>query len=151
MRSLVLIIISVLLAGCDYIGGVVRQTKQMPSAPSTQCVREAVSSVEGVTNVTYSLEQGGRPLTLHGIAEPDQVHRVRYTYASVNGDVHFVVRYDGSATYHHTYICINCSPPQSTVDSVYPGMRAIDEAIRSRCGVSAPIYESCRGVRCGGA
>lgn len=149
MRSVVPILF-ILIAGCDHIGGVVRHTGEMSAAPSLQCVRDAVFSVEGVTNVTYSLEQGSRPLTLHGIAEPDQVHRVRYTYRGVNSDLHFVVRYNGSATYYHTYISINRTPPQSIIDSIYPGMRAIDEAVWSQCGVAAPIYESCRGVRCGG-
>jgi hypothetical protein len=150
MRSL-LLLLPVLLAGCDHIAGVVRQTSQMPSAPSPQCVQEAASSIEGMTNVAYSLEQGGRPLTLHGIEKPDQVHRIQYRYAGVNGNLYFIVRCDGSATYHHTYICINCTPLQSNVDTIYPAMLAIDEAVRSRCGLSAPIHEVCRGIRCGGA
>lgn len=150
MRVL-LLVVSALVVGCDHIHGVARYTAPMPLTPSVQCVKEAVSSVGGVSNVSYSLEQGGRPVTLHGIEKSDQVHRFWYEYKGIKSNAYLVARYDGSATYHHSYGCINCTPPQGTIDTLYPGMRAIDEAVWSRCGLSLPIHESCSGVKCGGA
>ena len=150
MRAL-LLAIAALVTGCDHIHGVARYTDPMPSAPPARCVQDAVSSVEGVKNVSYSWELGSRPLTLHGIEKPDQVHRFWYEYKGIKSNLYFVARHDGSATYHHSYGCLNCTPPQSTIDTLYPGMRAIDEAIKLRCGVSAPIQESCSGGKCGGA
>jgi hypothetical protein len=150
MRVLLLVIL-VLAVGCDHVHGVHRYTSPMPSAPSAQCVEHAISLVEGVKNVRYTLEQGSRPVTLRGVEVPDQVHRFWYEYKGIKSNLYLLVRYDGSATYHHFYGGINSTPPQSTIDGVYPGMRAIDEAVRARCGISVPIRESCSGVKCGGA
>jgi hypothetical protein len=148
MRVL-LLAISVLVAGCDHMYGIRRYTDPMPSAPSIQCIKDAISLVEGVKNVSYTIEQGSRPLTLRGVEVPDQVHRFWYEYNGTKSGLYLLVRYDGSATYDHSYVGLNYTPPQSTIDGIYPGMRAIDETVRARCGISAPIRESCPGVKCG--
>lgn len=149
MRVL-LITIVVQIAGCDFIHGVARYTGPMPIAPSAKCVEEAIAAVDGVKNVSYSQEEGGRPLTLHGIEKPNQVHRFWYEYKGIKSNVYYVVHYDGTAEYHHSYGCINCTPPQELIDRLRPGMLAIDEAVSSRCGLTVPIHESCSGVTCGG-
>jgi copper chaperone CopZ len=147
----VLLAAVILVAGCDYLHGVSRYTGEIPIAPPSKCVEEAISSVDGVTNVSYSLEEGGRPLTLHGIQQSDQVHRFWYEYKGIKSNVYFISHYNGTADYHHSYGCINCTPPQEVIDRLYPGMRAIDQAVTSHCGLAVPIHERCSGVRCGGA
>lgn len=150
MRTLFIFLV-LLVTGCDTINGVTRYTDTMPSAPSVKCVEEAISSIEDVESVSYSLEEGGRPLTLHGIEKPDVVHRFWYEYKGIKGNVFFVVHYNGTAEYDHSYGCINCTPPQELIDRLYPGMRAIDEAVKTRCGLASPLNERCQGVSCGGA
>jgi hypothetical protein len=150
---LALLGIASLLAGCDYIHGVVR-TAPVLADPPVKCIEEAIASVEGIRNVSYSLEEGGRPLTLRGIEKADEVHRFWYEYHGVRSNVYFVKHHGGSAQYHHSYGCINCTPPQEVIDRIYPAMLAIETALESRCdlvGLRQSVRESCTGVRCGGA
>ena len=107
-----------------------------------------------MSHVESRLETGGRPLTLHGIEKPDQVHRFLYEYKAIHGSFYYILHYDGRAEFHHTYGSIRIKPPQAIIDTLYPAFGAVDDALESQCGLidlKIAIHEICSGVRCGGA
>ena len=141
------------LAGCDTFYGVSRYTDNFSPAPLDSCVIEAVESIDGISKVTFQVEDGGRPLTLHGIEKPDQIHRFWYEYKGIRNNFYFAVTYQGAVEYHHGYGCLNCRPPQAVIDKIYPVFASVEGAIEAHCGLvgfKARVKEGCAGVRCGG-
>jgi hypothetical protein len=107
-----------------------------------------------MSNVQYKIESGEKPLTVHGIENPDQIHRFWYDYKGIHNNFYFLVRCDGVAEFHHGYFCMNCTPPQKDIDTIYPAILAVEDAIQEQCGPSnlkTKITETCSGVRCGGS
>jgi hypothetical protein len=154
-RLAILPVLILTLSGCDVIYGVSRNTPNtLEMVPDISCVTSAVSSVSGVSEVSHRIESGGRPLTLHGIEKPDQIHRFFYKYNGLSGNFYFLINYQAHAEFHHTYIEMNRKPPQSEIDQMRPVMRQIEQAIENRCGMTdlnRVIKETCYGVLCKGA
>jgi hypothetical protein len=143
-----------LLGGCDVFYGVTHTSQHFVPLPTDSCVVNAVASIPGMNHVESRLETGGRPLTLHGIEKPDQIHRFLYEYKGVHGNFYYKLQYDGRAEFRHTFLSLGTKPPQATIDSLYPAFRAADDVLESQCGLidlKAAIHEKCLGVRCGGA
>jgi hypothetical protein len=141
------------LAGCDIIYGVGRGTNTFSPIPSDECVVQAVESIAGMSSVSFRLESGGRPLTLHGIEKPEVVHRFFYEYKGIRNNFYFLVNHDGSAEFHHGYLGMNYKPSQSDIDTIYPAILSVEDALQHHCGViglKSGIKETCSGVRCGG-
>lgn len=139
-----------LVAGCDYVHGVTRFTN-VAQVPPFKCVEDSLRKVDGVSDVVYRIETGGRPLTAHGVEKPDQVHRYMYTYAGLNGNFVFIVNYKGDTEFYHTYIDINATPPQADIDAIRPAMSKIEKRVANECEVvdlASSIKESCSGVQC---
>jgi len=119
--------------------------------PDISCITNAVQSVPGVSNVEYRSESGGRPLTIHGIEKPDEIHRYIYQYSGLTGNFYFRVNYKGGVDYNHTYFDINRTPPQNEIDEIRPVMFKIEQAIETECGVkgfTSGVVERCSGVKC---
>ena len=140
MKSLALVAV-VLCSGCDTFRGVVRYTAEMPVSPSVECVKEALESVEGVSNVVYSFETKSNP-SIGG------THRYWYEFRGLKSHLFIHVRNDGWARYHHSHGCLNCNPTQEAVDQIYPVMLAIDRAVTDRCNLEGQIEQLCSGVKC---
>lgn len=142
--------VSIFVAGCDTIGGI-SHVKRETSLPGNSCIINAVQSVQGVSDVEYRTESGGRPLTLHGIEKPDEVHRYIYRYSGLMGNFYYRVNYKGDVEYHHTYFDINRVPPQSEIDNIRPIMFEIEKTIETKCNLNdfvSGIEEKCSGVKC---
>jgi len=140
----------VLVAGCDYVHGVIHFTR-ITEIPPFKCVENSLRKVEGVSDVLYRTEEGGRPLTAHGIEKPDRIHRYMYKYAGLNGNFYFKVNYKDETEFYHTYIDINATPPQADIDAIRPAMFQIEKRVADECGVpnfSSSVKESCSGVQC---
>lgn len=139
-------------AGCDTIYGVSHSTTDFTPIPPDSCIVAALQSIPGMSDVSSRLEEGGRPLTLHGIEKPEQIHRFFYVYSGVRGSLFYSVSFEGHAEFYHSYISINSRPPQDRVDRIYPAFKAVDEALETRCGMAdltLKIRETCNGVHCG--
>jgi len=142
-----------LVVGCDYIHGVSRVSTDFTPYPGSNCVVDAVKSIDGMSNVFYQKESGGRRLTLHGMEKPDEIHRFWYEYKGLRNNFYFLVDYKGHVQLHHSFGCLDCTPPQEQVDKIYPAILAVEEALESRCGITglrSNIKEYCSGVHCGG-
>jgi hypothetical protein len=138
------------ITGCDFIHGVSHVRLDSPT-PDIKCLENAVTAVPGVTKFEYRNEEGGRPLTMHGIEKPNQIHRFFYQYSGLNGNFYFLVNYKGEAEFRHTYIDINRTPPQRDIDTIRPVMFEIENEIEKQCGLvgfSAQVIEECMGVEC---
>jgi hypothetical protein len=143
-----------LLGGCDTVYGVTHGSQHFAPLPTDSCVVNAVESIPGMSHVESRLETGSRPLTLHGIEKPDQIHRFLYEYMGIRGSFYYKLQYDGRAEFSHTFLSMGTKPPQATIDTLYPAFRAVDDVLESQCGLidlKAAIHERCLGVRCGGA
>ena len=139
------------LVGCDVGHGVTRMSRPFQPYPGTLCVANAAGSIEGVSELSHSEEQGGRPITLSGIKAPDRIYRFRYKYDNVENDFYFRVRYDGETELRHVYGCIGCTPPQDVIDTIYPYFLALERALEDQCDISdlaGNIQEHCSGVKC---
>lgn len=104
-----------------------------------------------MSDVEYRIENGGRPLTAHGIEEPDQIHRYTYKYTGLNGNFYFKVNYEGETEFYHTYIDVNATPRQTDIVIIRQAMFKIEKRVADECGVvalSSSVTESCRGVQC---
>lgn len=148
-RILLLVAIA-LVAGCDYMHGVSRFTK-VGTVPPFKCVEDSLRRVGGVSDVAYRVEEGGRPLTAHGIEKPDQIHRYMYTYRGLRTNFYFKVNYKNEIEFHHTYFDINATPPQDDIDEIRPIMFKIEKRVANECGIpelSSSVKESCSGVQC---
>jgi len=143
-RLLLLAAIAI-VAGCDHMHGVRHFTK-VAEVPPFRCVENTLRKVEGVSDVAYRVEEGERPLTAHGIENPDQIHRYMYRYAGLNGNFYFKVNYKGDTEFHQTYIDINATPPQADIDVIRPAMFKIEKRVANECGVvnlTSSIKEAC--------
>ena len=73
----VLLGVIALLTRCDPIDGINRDA-QLSSLPELSCVQRAVRSISVVESVRRRESRGGRPLTLTGLDEPDQLYYFSY-------------------------------------------------------------------------
>ena len=149
-----LTILVLALVGCDYIHGVSRVSPEFQPYPRTECVLEAVKSIEGMSDVSYREESGSRPLTLRGVEKHDEIHRFWYQYKGLRNNFYFRVSYNGNTQLFHGYGCFNCTPPQEDVDRIYPAIIAVEQALETQCGISGlarSTKEFCSGVKCSGA
>jgi len=143
-------LILMIITGCDSIRGVSHIRNESPY-PDQACIKKAVLAVPGISEFDYRGETGGRPLTVHGIEKPNQIHRYLYKYSKLNGNFYFIVNYEGKTEFHHTYIGINRTPPQKEIDLMRPVMFKIEKEIEKQCGLagfSAGVIEHCMGVKC---
>ncbi|WP_351018647.1 hypothetical protein [Shewanella sp. AC91-MNA-CIBAN-0169] len=113
---------------------------------------KATKSVQGVSDVEYRSEEGGRELTLSGIQQPEVISRILYTYDGLNGNFYFRTNHKGIVEFNHTYFGINRRPPQSDIDKIRPVMLKIEDSITQHCkiDISTKTVEKCMGITCGG-
>jgi hypothetical protein len=150
MKILAILVSVVVIAGCDTMRGVTRVAYFEP-APDNECVIEAAKSINGLTDIKYTTESGGRPLTLHGIEKANVIHRYSYTYKDIENDFYFSESYNGKVEFRHGYGCLNCYPPQELIDKIYPFIIQMENQLQEQCGVSglvSGIQEFCSGVKC---
>lgn len=150
MKLILIITLSFLVSACDFVRGVTRSSS-FSQYPNTECVLNATRSIDGVSSVRYTTEEGSKPLTMHGIEKPDIIHRYWYTYKDIENDFYFRESFDGSVELRHGYACLNCYPDQDIINTIYPFLTTVEEKLKSQCGVSiepSNTYESCSGVVC---
>lgn len=149
-----ILIVTTVLCGCEVFQGVVRESADFDQIPQPTCVTNAISTVPGISNVTYHADSGGRPITLHGIEKADVIQLYNYKYEGLKSSLWIVIRYDGHATLHDSFGCLNCGLSQSEVNRIYPAILQIEHALEAQCGMvglRSKMREHCRGVTCGGA
>jgi hypothetical protein len=150
MKLLSIFILVIAILGCDTVSGISRVAYFKP-VPTSECVIEAAKSIEGLAEIEYRTESGGRPLTLHGIERADVIHRYRYVYKGIRNNFYFVESYNGNVEFRHGYGCLNCDPPQELIDTIYPFIINLERQLQLQCGinnVSSGAKEFCGGVKC---
>jgi hypothetical protein len=150
MRTISILFVSVVLAGCDFYYGVSR-SENLDQFIDHRCVKAALEKVDGITDIRYEFREGGRPLGRYGLAPPDQVHYYYYKTHGLNGYVYILVDYKLRSSFHQSYGALNAKPPQEQIDIIRPIMSEIERAIEQTCnieGFASRIRESCMDVRC---
>ena len=146
MKTIVVILIATAtLCGCEVFNGVVRESAEFDQTPPTTCVINAISSIPGVTNVTYHDESR--------IEEKDLIQSYNYKYEELEGSLWIVIQNDGHATLYDRFGCLNCKLSQAEVNRIYPAILEIEHALEVQCGMvglQSKMREYCRGVTCGG-
>lgn len=141
------------LAGCDTINGVTRVSSDIGPVPvdAYQCVADAITNMEDVELVRYTVDEGSRPLTLSGVEAPDVVHSYWYRYSGIGAGMQLVMKYDGRVEFRQSHIRINGTPSQADIDVIRPLMTRIEKAVADQCGITAletGVSEKCSNVRC---
>jgi len=153
MRHVVVLLAAMPCASCDIFYGVFHSARDVSPIPSDSCVVNAIGAIPGITNVSSGVEAGGRPLTLHGVEKPDEIHRFFYEYHGIRSSFFISVSYQGHADYFHDFIDINRKPSQDVIDRLHPVFSEVDRVLQTQCGMTnlaLKVHETCRGVRCGG-
>lgn len=121
------------------------------SVPANECVMASAKSIKGLTEIESVTESGDRPLTLNGIEKENIIHRYWYMYKGIKNDFYFVESYNGKVEFWHGYGCLNCYPPQETIDKIYPFIIQLENELQEQCGISSlasGLQEFCSGVKC---
>lgn len=126
IRVLIVLLASVMLAGCDTISGVSRGSK-VHMLPDIAAVKARIESYPEVKEVKFWQAAGGRPITLTGLHKAEEVFYLSYTdRASVRGILMFTRDYKGVVSYSQYLIDINRRPPQPWIDATWPVMKKIE-------------------------
>jgi predicted small secreted protein len=130
------------LTACDHLSGVSRDATIAVADLPMDCVVEATKSVPGVTDVAYQTESDGQTLTLDGLKPSAVVHRVKYLYSGLHGNLYFRKDYKGATTFAHTYLGINQTPPSDEIELIRPAMEKIENSIALRCPTLATLAQA---------
>jgi len=151
-RATLLVLMATLsLLGCDSLSGVTRSA-DVPYLPSTECVTHALEAIPGVTRVRHKVEQGGRPLTWHGLERADTLYYYHYEVEGVPGSLYFVQDYQGRVEFHQGRVYINRRMPRQEFDTIYPIMQAVERQLELHCGLidlTPAVDEHRSGIDCG--
>ncbi len=136
------------LSGCDFMYGVNR-IAPVAVPTSWQCISSTIESIPEITDVRYSEEQGSQPITWSGVQRPTVVRRYRYRTASLDNELYFTERFDGSVEYHHGRLYMNHKPSQAEFDKFIPLIHRVELALQGSCGIGKiSAQEYCAGMRC---
>jgi hypothetical protein len=122
------------LCGCDTIYGV-SHVAELAAPPHPDCMRQVLAAMPG--------------LEVSDQWEKRQLFSYRGVSGSqVRGILQVHKRSDGRYVYNNGNWMINGRPPQAEIDATRPMLRAIDAGLAERCGLIAPVRETCNGVAC---
>ena len=151
MHKVALVVVALVLGGCDSYYGVSRQAR-LEHFVDHRCLKAALEQVNGITDIKYQFAEGGRPWTGSGLQAPDQLHYYFFKVNELNGNVYFLVNYEQKTEFHQSYGALNMMPPQEHIDIIRPIMTKIEKEIEISCGIKgfvAKITEHCAKVQCG--
>ena len=134
-RIFSLTLVSFLLGACDSIHGITHINNKVLFYPKSKCIKNAVTSIDGVSQLEYKEYEGSVPLTLHGLEEKDKIHSYFYKYHDIRGYFSFSVNYKGEVKYFQSYTDINRVPPQKNIDKIRPIMFKIEKNIEKECNL----------------
>lgn len=135
------------VSACDPMHGFTR-VAYFESYPPDNCIITTTKTIDGVSEVGYMREVGGRPLTLHGIESPDVIHRYWYTYKNIENDFYFVESFNGRVEFRHGYGCLHCHPSQDVIDTIYPFILELESRLKEQCEIrelDSALQEFCSG------
>ena len=138
------------LVGCDTYYGLARRIST-DHVVNHVCIRDALGSVEGIHNIQHKQIEGGIPLTITGLQEPDQVHYYFYKIDSLNGYIYISTNYERKTEIAQTYGALNVIPPQEDINKIRPLMVKIESAVMEKCkieNIETLVKETCNGVTC---
>lgn len=107
--------------------------------------------IDELENIKYIYSEGGRPLTLRGLEDPDKIHYFRYSVNSVKAYVGLLINYQNKSVFWQGYPALNDSPPKIEFEIILPTMKLIEKEISKKCGIAnlqEGISEGCNLVYC---
>jgi hypothetical protein len=143
MRAIVLVALSLALAGCDPAYGVWRQA-YVGHMPDPSKVRAIVQHTPGIDKVTYRHYQGGFPSSTEDYFDYSGGSHVR-------GELRFRLDTRKRIQYSQTCMSLLEPPPQEYIDATLPGMKRIELRLEREAGLSglqSSVTQDCRRVVC---
>jgi hypothetical protein len=143
-----------MLVGCPReTNSISRVSRPFNPLPDFNCIARAVASVDGVSSVELSTEQGGRQLTFSGLQRPEIIYRYNYLHAgaSNNGNLYFVVDYRDQSTLRQIHTCDRC--PKGFFALKRSVMLNLEKAMQQTCSLpdlTEITNEFCNGLGCSG-
>jgi hypothetical protein len=137
MRSLAVILVSLLLAGCDTMYGIYRRAP-VPTVPDMAAIKARIESYPEIEKVEFKqFDSGARPITLTGLKKEDEIYQIHYFGGdSVRGYLVFERDYKGRVTYRQYLTSMNRRVPQEWVDATWPVMKKIEADLIFLFGLS---------------
>jgi len=137
IKILISILIVSILTGCvPKTFGVGRLAYLENIKPNFNCIKLSLEDIDGVSNVHYQIEEGGRPITWHGLEAPNKVHRFEYSFKGIyNANLFFITDYENNTDYHHSMSAVDYEKGQELTTSFYPFMKNLELLIEKRCGL----------------
>ena len=118
------IVLTLALASCDTFYGIYRSSV-IKTMPNIESIKRAISSVNGIDNVTYKLYGGS-----------SETHTFFYKGGSnIYGQVSLVRDRTGKIDFLVSSFRSNRIPSQGEVDANYAIMLKIEESIEKQCGI----------------
>ena len=150
MKIISAAILIMFLVGCDTYYGLARRINT-DHVVKHECIGDALSSIEGIHNIQHKQTEGGIPLTITGLQEPDQVHYYFYKVGSLNGYIYISTNYERKTEIAQTYGALNIIPPQEDINKIRPLMVKVEAALMEKCkieNIETLVKETCNGVIC---
>jgi hypothetical protein len=133
MTRSIVALLALLVTACDFIYGVSR-SGPVSHVPDMERLKARIASYPEVDRVELKSSQGGRPLTLTGIKDPDQLEYLNYSGKDVWASMLFSKDYKGRVTYSQSNIRINALPPQSMINATWPVMLRVEQDLEHHFG-----------------
>ena len=127
MKTLILLSLTLFVAGCDTGYGVFRYGPAT-TVPDMGSVAKKIKTYPEVKKVQYThWIDTSRPLTLHGLEKGDALYRIRYEDGeNVCGTLDFSKDHNGHVTYRQYLFLLNRRPPQRQIDSTWTVMKKVE-------------------------
>ena len=106
--------------------------------PNFQCIKDSLASSDNVTSVSYRIDVGGKPLTLHGIEKPNQLHRFFYKLNGVSNNFYFNVNYLNETSYSHGVAATENQEAEKLVNIFKPFILKFESKIEAKCNFTLP-------------
>ncbi len=150
-RALPILLLGLLLTGCDPIYGV-RRRASVPFVPEPAKVGAIIHATPGVDKVDYHYCEGSRPLTITGVKPPDRIYTFWYEGGpNVTGAPQFIEDYKGRIEYSQSLMCMGYRPTQASLNATLPVMKQIEAELEKECGLTnlqATVVQHCIRVKC---
>lgn len=133
------LLVTTMLAGCDFEGGLKRYAK-FQGQLTVNCVRRGLEAAEGVSHVRYRQPESC-----------NDYHRFDYRVADLDTYLQFEQGLGGMLRYWNEYSLLNSVPPQEEVDRIRPHLSRIDASVGHACGIEnlpERVSERCYRVEC---
>jgi hypothetical protein len=130
MKTAVLILVALLVAGCDTAYGI-RRSGPASQVPEMGVLVDRIRGFAGVKVAVFEHSvDSSRPITWQGLQRGDEIYRIRYEGDSgVRCTLTFTKDYRGNIEYSQSLLMLNRRPPQQWIDATWPVMMRVESVL----------------------